>query len=113
MRFLFLYIFFSFVYLDVFKNVQVLDIDKRSEMKKYMKEISKDLGVKCSHCHDLDDKSFDNEEKEITRQMIELTNYLNSTLNNVSVEHKDYKKYVSCWTCHHGNLKPEHLRPNK
>ena len=55
----------SFVFLDDFKNLKVLDIKSKSKMKKYMKEISKDLGVKCSHCHDLDDKSIDNDEKEI------------------------------------------------
>tara|TARA_Y100000814_G_scaffold230373_1_gene174256 strand:- start:911 stop:1252 length:342 start_codon:yes stop_codon:yes gene_type:complete len=113
MKYFFLYILFSFVYLDDFKNVKVLDLKTKSEMKKYMKQISKDLGVRCSHCHDLDDKSIDNPQKEITREMILLTKYLNDTLNSVSSEHKDYKTHISCWTCHHGNLKPEHVRPSK
>ena len=113
MKYIFLYILFSFVYLDDFKNVKVLDIKSKSAMKKYMKEISKDLGVKCSHCHDLDDKSIDNPQKEITREMILLTKYLNDTLNSVASDHKDYKTYISCWTCHHGNLQPEHIRPSK
>ena len=39
-----------------FKNVKVLDIQSRSEMKTYMKSIAKDLGIKCSHCHNMDDK---------------------------------------------------------
>ena len=41
-----------------FKNLQVLDINSKSEMRKYMKSISKDLGIKCSHCHNMDDKSL-------------------------------------------------------
>ena len=43
----------SFLISDDFKNVQLLDITSRTEMKKYMKGISKDLGVKCSYCHDM------------------------------------------------------------
>ena len=85
---LYIYILcFLFVSLNAksnFKNLQVLDINSKSEMRKYMKSISKDLGVKCSHCHDMDDKSLDNPEKDITREMIKLTKYLNELLNNQS-----------------------------
>ena len=105
-------IFLTFIFSDTFKNVQVLEIDSRSEMKKYMKSISKDLGVKCSHCHDMDDKSIDTHQKDITREMIKLTRYLNDVLNLVEKDHKDYRTLVTCWTCHHGNLEPEHHRPN-
>ena len=73
MKYIFLYILFSFVYLDDFKNVKVLDIKSKSAMKKYMKEISKDLGVKCSYCHDMDDKSLDNEHKEIKADVLSLS----------------------------------------
>ena len=69
---------FSSVYSEsVFKNVTVLDITSKSEMRSYMKSISKDLGVKCSHCPDMDDKSLDTPQKDITREMIKLTRYLN------------------------------------
>ena len=96
---------------DDFKNVIVLDIQSRSELKKYMKNISKDLGVKCSYCHDLDDKSLDTDTKDITREMIKLTRYLNDLLNVAPTEHEKYKTFVSCWTCHHGSPNPEHTRP--
>ena len=96
-----------------FKNLKVLNIESRNELKKYMKSISKDLGVKCSHCHDLDDKSIETNEKDITREMIRLTRYLNDVLNTVEKEHEDYKTFVTCWTCHHGNLEPEHHRPEE
>ena len=38
----------SFAFSSTFENVKVLDIESRSEMKKYMKSIAKDLGVKVS-----------------------------------------------------------------
>ena len=103
---------FSLILSSNFNNVQILEIEEQSEMKKYMKSISKDLGVKCSHCHDLDDKSIDTPAKEISREMIKLTRYLNDVLNLVEKDHKDYRILVTCWTCHHGNLEPEHHRPN-
>ena len=101
----------SILFSDEFKNLKVLDIDDRSELKKYMKSISKDLGVKCSHCHHLDDKSIETSEKDITREMIKLTRYLNDVLNSVEKGHEDFKTFVTCWTCHHGTLEPEHYRP--
>ena len=93
-----------------FSNVTELDFTSKSEMKKYMKQISKDIGVKCSFCHDLDDKSLDTENKKIGREMIQLTRYLNKVLNK-SDDPKDHKTYVTCWTCHHGKVEPEHKRP--
>ena len=80
-----LYFLLSIILADSdFKNVNILDIESKSEMKKYMKSISKDLGVKCSHCHDMDDKSLDSPEKDIAREMIKLTRYLNELLNSQS-----------------------------
>ena len=101
----------SFIFSNTFKNVKVLEIDSRTEMKKYMKSISKDLGVKCSHCHDMDDKSIDTPQKDITREMIKLTKYLNSLLNTQFIDSTSNKTFVTCWTCHYGNLEPVHKRP--
>ena len=77
-----------------------------------MKQISRELGVKCSYCHDMDDASIDTKEKEITREMIKLTKNLNISFNSESIEHADFKTYISCWTCHRGNVKPEHIKSN-
>ena len=41
------------------KNLQVLDFESERELKKYMKTIGKDLGVKCTFCHDINDKSIE------------------------------------------------------
>ena len=105
---------FSSVYSEsVFKNVKVLDITSKSEMRSYMKSISKDLGVKCSHCHDMDDKSLDTPQKDITREMIKLTRYLNDLLNSQSEDSLQSNTYVSCWTCQYGQLQPAARRPGK
>ena len=111
MKYFIIFFVFSLVNSNDFINVKELDMQSKSELKKYMKIISKDLGVKCNHCHDLEDKSIDTEEKEIAREMIRLTRYLNDLLNDVSEKDENYKKYVSCWTCHHGKLEPQHSRP--
>ena len=112
MKIIFLYLFFITVALsNTFDNVQVLDIETRSEMKKYMKSISKDLGVKCSYCHDMDDKSIDTPQKDITREMIKLTKYLNTLLNKQFIDSTSHKTFVTCWTCHYGKLEPMHTRP--
>ena len=97
---------------DDFINVKVLDIQSRSKMKKYMKSISKDLGVKCSYCHDMDDKSLDTEHKEIAREMIILTRQINSYLNDIN-KNEEEKSVVSvtCWTCHKGHPEVEEERP--
>ena len=109
-----LYFLLSIILADSdFKNVKILDIESKSEMKKYMKSISKDLGVKCSHCHDMDDKSLDSPEKDITREMIKLTRYLNELLNTQSNDTLKNKTYVSCWTCHYGKLEPVSKRPEE
>ena len=78
-----------------------------------MKSISKDLGVKCSYCHDMDDKSLDTPEKDITREMIKLTRYLNDLLNNEKEDTTNHATYVTCWTCHYGKTQPASIRPQE
>ena len=50
-----------------------------------MKSSSKDIGVRCIPCHE-DDKSIDTPSKEIAREMIKLTRYLNNLLNEEFVD---------------------------
>tara|TARA_B100001758_G_C18359112_1_gene584576 strand:+ start:1187 stop:1531 length:345 start_codon:yes stop_codon:yes gene_type:complete len=104
----------SFITASPFENVTVLDIESRSEMKKYMKSISKDLGVKCSYCHDMDDKSLDNPIKDISREMIILTRQINTYLNEINKNEENKSVVtVTCWTCHKGNPHVEEERPKK
>ena len=102
----------SVAFSSTFENVKVLNIESRSEMKKYMKSIAKDLGVKCSYCHDMDDKSLDNPVKDIAREMIILTRQINSYLNDIN-KNEEEKSVVSvtCWTCHKGHPEVEEERP--
>jgi len=110
-----LIIFFTALILpNDFKNLKVLDIKSRGGIKKYMKSISKDLGVKCSHCHDIDDKSLDTPEKETAREMIILTRQINNYLSSLQKKddkHEGNQVSISCWTCHKGKLEVEQQRP--
>ena len=99
-----------------FKNVQVLKFETEKDLKKYMKSISKDLGVKCTFCHDLNDKSIETEHKIIAREMIKMQNNLNEQFFSKTVDSLKKKEnitQISCWTCHGGSKKPELVRPQK
>ena len=112
MRFILLnIIFISFIYSDTFENVQLLDFESKLDLIKYMKSIGKDLGVKCSHCHNMDDKAADTPGKDTAREMIKLTRYLNDLLNTQVEDTTSHKTYVTCWTCHFGTLHPVAKRP--
>ena len=112
-RILILFYFITIVISDDFVNVQVLDIKSRTQMKKYMKGISKDLGVKCSYCHDMDDKSLDTPDKEIAREMIILTRQINDYLKSLSTRADSTVVTISCWTCHKGKPEVEKNRPEE
>ena len=102
----------SVAFSSTFENIKILDIESRAEMKKYMKSISKDLGVKCSYCHDMDDKSLDNPVKDIAREMIILTRQINSYLNDINKNEEEQSVVsVTCWTCHKGDPHVEEERP--
>ena len=88
------------------KNLKVLDLTSTKDIKKYMKIISKDLGVKCKYCHDMNDKSADTEKKEIARFMMNMVQTQNDTFFNYESAPK-----ISCWTCHRGSTMPELVRP--
>jgi hypothetical protein len=112
-RIIILLYFITFIISDDFVNVQVLDITSRTQMKKYMKSISKDLGVKCSYCHDMDDKSLDTPDKEIAREMIILTRQINDYLKSLSTKEDTTVVTISCWTCHKGKPEVEKNRPEE
>ena len=101
---------------DTPKNLQVLDFESERELKKYMKIIGKDLGVKCSFCHDLNDKSIDTEHKLIAREMMKMQNNLNkqyfAMIGDSLLKHENTLQ-ISCWTCHRGTKEPQLVRPKK
>ena len=98
------------------KNLQVLDFESVRDLKKYMKTIQKDLGVKCTFCHDINDKSIDTEHKIIAREMmkmqIELHKGFFAQIGDSLLKHENTLQ-ISCWTCHQGTKKPQLVRPKK
>ena len=98
------------------KNLQVLDFESVRDLKKYMKTIQKDLGVKCTFCHDINDKSIDTEHKIIAREMMKMQIDLNKSffaqMGDSLLKHENTLE-ISCWTCHRGSKKPQLLRPKE
>ena len=99
---------------DKQKNLQVLKFDSERDLKKYMKTISKDLGVKCTFCHDLNDKSIDTDHKLIAREMMKMQKDLNKhyfAMIGDSLLKLENTLQISCWTCHRGTNEPQVVRP--
>ena len=98
------------------KNLQVLDYESIPEIKKYMKTIQKNLGVKCTFCHNINDKSIDTEHKIIAREMMKMQIELNKSffahIGDSLLKHENTLQ-ISCWTCHQGSKKPQLIRPKK
>ena len=92
------------------KNLQVLDYKSVPDIKKYMKTIQKDLGVKCTFCHNINDKSIDTEHKIIAREMMKMQIDLNKSffaqIGDSLLKHENTLQ-ISCWTCHRGRKKPQ------
>ena len=98
------------------KNLQILKFESERNLKKYMKSISKDLGVKCTFCHDLNDKSIDTDHKLIAREMIKMQVDLNKHFFaqiGDSLLKRENTLQISCWTCHRGSRKPLLVRPKE
>ena len=98
------------------KNLQVLDFESVRDLKKYMKTIQKNLGVKCTFCHDINDKSIDTEHKIIAREMMKMQIELNkgffAQIGDSLLKHENTLQ-ISCWTCHRGSKKPQLVRPKE
>ena len=105
-----LFFLFSIIFSNNFENVTVLEMSSKSQLKKYMKSISKDLGVECKFCHDMDDKSIDTPHKQIAREMILLTRQINDYLHAFKSNKEDEVMTITCWTCHKGYAEVETKR---
>ena len=95
------------------KNLQVLDFESERELKKYMKTIGKGLGVKCTFCHDINDKSIDTDHKLVAREMMKMQMDLNKDFFaqiGDSLLHRETTLQISCWTCHRGSNEPQLIR---
>ncbi len=98
-----------------YRNVKVLPKNiQKQQMDSVMRHFTVALGVKCNHCHvfNQEQKAMDfasdaNEHKGVARQMIKMTNKLNSKYFDVKAG-KDLsaKLEVTCYTCHNGKTDP-------
>ena len=112
---IFLSLMIQFTYSNI-DHLKLLKFETRKELNKYVKDISKDLGVKCSYCHDLNDKSIDTDLKLIALEMIQMQQNINQTYFNIlndSLTLAQKFEPISCWTCHRGKNIPEFIRSTK
>jgi len=104
---------------DKFTNLELLPKDiTKPELMKVMRGFSGALGVRCIHCHvgkdpaDLSTVDFaadDKETKKIARSMMKLTGQINASLETEIGAIRPARLEVGCFTCHHGNYRPETL----
>lgn len=84
------------------KNAQVLTGLTVQEIGAKMRDISKDLGVKCNFCHvPRDFPSDDKDEKRTARKMLKMVKDLNE-----NYFHNEQNPKITCYTCHRGQEKP-------
>ena len=104
---------------DKFTNLKVLPKDiQKPELVRVMREFSGALGVRCIHCHkgddpvDLSKVDFASDEKQnklVARAMMGMTKSINTTLDTDIGAMRPEHLTVTCFTCHHGNRRPETL----
>ena len=106
---------------DDLKNVQVLPFKTEKEITRYMKkQVAKSLGVKCAFCHDIKDKSKDdNPHKLVAREMMKMLAEVNENMTSITelaqksgLENWEKTPIVECWSCHRGQTIPEYSRPS-
>lgn len=118
-----------------FKNLHILPKDiTEHEIDSVMHHFTNSLGVKCSYCHvrntetkKMEFASDAKPEKLIARKMmlmsidinknhfVEIEESLDSSFQKPgdTTSVKYMLKYVTCYTCHHGNPRPDNIPPVK
>lgn len=89
---------------SLYENVKVLKNISAERFLGVMDRWGQALGVSCDHCHVKNEWASEvKPEKEVTRQMIELTTRINKDLKSIGgLEDPS----VSCFSCHRGEVKP-------
>jgi Photosynthetic reaction centre cytochrome C subunit len=83
----------------VFKDVRILKGMDGRNFAFIMGWFSRELGVKCTHCHQENDFAADHEKKTRAREMLEMTSY-------VAAGYYGNNSPVACGTCHAGKAEP-------
>ncbi len=96
-------------------NLQILEIDKRTELQDYMINLTKMLGTDCKFCHNIRDFTSDSrKEKIITREMHVMVQDINDRYFKENKEKvtenndkgTESKEKITCFTCHRGRKHP-------
>ena len=91
---------------SVFLNVKVFKNLPAERFLGIMDRWGQALGVSCDHCHVNNEWASEvKAPKEISRQMVGLTNRLNTDLKSIQAIKSDDPS-VSCYTCHRGDITP-------
>ncbi len=93
------------------QNLQVLPKDwTTQQVQQFMRTFTAALGVECSHCHvgtPQERAKDDNPKKAIARKMLQMTMAINNDmLKGIGEPAPEGTRKVTCFTCHHGALKP-------
>ncbi|MEO9021364.1 MAG: c-type cytochrome [Ginsengibacter sp.] len=119
-----------------FKNLQILPKNISDDgLDSVMHHFTAALGVKCNYCHVRNEETrkmdFANDakpEKQIARKMMlmaidinknhfqQIEDAMDSGRNTVSTDTSSVSymlKYVTCYTCHHGDPHPENTPPKR
>jgi hypothetical protein len=94
---------------QVFKNIQFLKGMPAGRLVRVMNMgYSRALGVGCLHCHFGQDYSSDEQRpKRAAREMMAMNKMINERLRTLqNLEGKPEDKFVSCSTCHRGQVDP-------
>ena len=89
---------------SLYENIKVLKKVSAGRLLEVMDRWGQALGVGCDHCHVKNEWSSEvKPEKEVTRQMIELTTRINNDLKRIGGLEEPS---VSCYSCHRGEVAP-------
>ena len=92
----------------VFKNIKILTGTPAGRLPRIMNGgFSRNLGVSCEHCHNLDDYSLDEKkEKDVARGMFQMVNRINGEILPSIQGIKSERPNVNCGMCHRGTARP-------
>ncbi len=100
---------------EVYENIKLFVSDRvtASDLDRLMDEISIDLGVSCTHCHDARQLHRDDLERAKVRAR-ELIPHMWGVVSQVNRDHfPGAGAPVRCWTCHRGSSVPEREPPDR
>ena len=92
---------------SVFKNIKMLKVPAGRLLAIMNIGYSRSLGVSCGHCHNTSDFSSEEKvQKEVTRQMADMSKKINTELLKNIQGLKSETPGINCTTCHRGEVKP-------